>query len=48
MTGKTLLAVAAHSGEFDAANQLANQGSKLEDIVLMPMVFQRPEEGPAL
>jgi len=48
VTGKALVVVAAHSSEFDAANQLANQGSKLEDIVLMPVVFQWPEDGPAL
>jgi hypothetical protein len=48
ITGKALLVVAARSAEFDAANQLANQGSKLEDIVLMPTVFQWPEEGPEI
>jgi hypothetical protein len=46
VTGKALLAVAAHSSEFDAANQLANQGSKLKDIILMPVVLQWSEEGP--
>lgn len=45
-TGKALLAVAAHSSEFDAANQLASQGSKLKDIVLMPVVLKWSEEGP--
>ena len=48
VSGRALLVVAAHSSEFDAANQLANQGSKLKDIVLMPTVFQWPEEGPTL
>jgi|SRR5215469_16961354 len=45
-TGKALLAVAAHSSEFDAANQLANEGSKLKDIALMPVIFRWSEEGP--
>src|SRR5215469_7757489 len=40
VTGKALLAVAAHSSEFDAANQLAKQGSKLKDMLLMPVVFE--------
>ena len=48
ITGKALLVLAARSAEFDAANQLANQGSKLEDIVLMPTVFQWPEAGPEI
>ena len=48
VTGKALLVVAARSAEFDAANQLANQGSKLEDLVLMPTVFQWSEDGPKL
>jgi len=45
-SGKLLLAVAAHSSEFDAVNQLANQGTKLNDIVLTPTVFQWQENGP--
>jgi hypothetical protein len=44
--GKSLLAVAAHSAEFDAVNQLANQGTKLNAIVLAPTVFQWQENGP--
>ena len=48
VTGTALLAIATRSSEFDAANQLANQGSKLKDIVLTPTVFLWPEEGPAL
>lgn len=47
-TGKELLVVAAHSSEFGAVNQLANQGSKLEDIVLTSIVFQWSDEGPAI
>lgn len=41
IAGKALLVVAAQSAAFDAANQLANQGSVLDDIVLMPTVCQR-------
>ncbi len=48
ITGEALLVVAARSAEFDAANQLANQGSKLEDIVLMPTAFRWPEDGPEI
>lgn len=48
VTGKALLVIAARSSEFDAVNQLTNQGSKLEDIVLTPTVLQWPEEGPKL
>jgi hypothetical protein len=48
VTGKDLLAIAARSSEFDAANQLLNQGAKPGDIVLTTTVFQWPEEGPAL
>lgn len=40
VSGKSLLAIAAHGAEFDAVNQLANQGSKLNDITLVPSVFQ--------
>jgi hypothetical protein len=47
VSGESLLAVAAHSAEFDAVNQLANQGAKLDDIVLTPTVFQWQEDGPA-
>lgn len=48
VTGKDLLAIAAHSAEFDVANQLLNQGAKLADIVLTTPVFQWPEGGPTL
>jgi len=48
VAGKALLVVAARSAEFDVANQLANQGTRLDDIVLMPIVFQWPEEGPEI
>ena len=48
MTGKAVLVLAARSAEFDASNQLANQGSKLEDIVMKPTVLQWPEEGPEI
>lgn len=40
------LNVAGRSGEFHAINDLMNGGSKLENIVLTPAVFQWPEQGP--
>jgi hypothetical protein len=40
------LNVAARSAEFHAINGLLNGGSKLENIVLPPAIFQWPEEGP--
>jgi hypothetical protein len=46
VSGRALLTVAARSSEFDAVNQLANQGSELKDIVLTTIVFQWPEGGP--
>ena len=46
VSGKSLLAVAARSAEFDAVNRLANQGTKLSDTVLTPTVFQWQEDGP--
>lgn len=45
VSGKSLLAVATHSAEFDAVNRLANQGTKLSDIVLTPTVFQWHDDG---
>lgn len=48
VSGALLLAVAARSSEFDAANRLANEGSKLTDVILTTTVFRWPEEGPAL
>jgi hypothetical protein len=45
-TGAALLAIAARSSEYGAANQLAEKGSKLKDVVLTPTVFLWPEEGP--
>jgi hypothetical protein len=48
VAGAALLEIAARSSEFDAANRLANQGSKLRNTVLTSTVFQWPEEGPAL
>jgi hypothetical protein len=47
-TGKDMLAIAAHSAEFDAVNQLLNKGAKAEDIVLTSPVFKWPDEGPAI
>lgn len=46
VTGSELVAVAAHSAEFDAVNQLLNQGAKPEDIALTTAVLAWPEEGP--
>ena len=45
-TGSELIAVAAHSAEFDAVNQLLNRGAKPEDIALTTTVLAWPEEGP--
>jgi hypothetical protein len=42
------LAVAGRSAEFQAANQLLNQGSKLQDLVFTPYVLLWPEGGPNL
>jgi hypothetical protein len=46
VSGRDLLAVAARSAEFDAANQLLNTGSKLEDITFTPPILNWPEGGP--
>jgi hypothetical protein len=46
VTGSELVAVAAHSAEFAAVNQLLNRGTKLEDIALTAVVLAWPEEGP--
>lgn len=48
VAGKALLVVAAHSAEFNGVNQLANQGSKLEHIVLTPIIFQWSDDGPTI
>lgn len=45
---KDILAVAARSAEFHAANQLLNTGSKLEDLTFMPVILTWPEDGPTL
>jgi len=42
---ESLLVVAARSAEFDAVNQLAKRGTKLDDIVLTPTLFQWQEDG---
>ena len=44
--GRDLIAVAAHSAEFHAANQLLQKGSKLEDLILTPPVLTWDECGP--
>jgi hypothetical protein len=41
-----LLAVAARSAEFDAANQLLKSGSKLENLCFEPPVLLRPNPEP--
>jgi hypothetical protein len=41
-----LLAVAGRGAEFDALNQMLNKGSNLRDIILTPMLFTWPEDGP--
>jgi hypothetical protein len=46
VSGRDLILVAAHSGEFHAANQLLNAGSKLENLVFAPPVLTWPEDGP--
>jgi hypothetical protein len=46
VSGSELVAIAAHSAEFDAANQLLNRGAKTEDVVLTTAVLAWPEEGP--
>jgi hypothetical protein len=43
---QAMLLVAGRSPEFDAANQLLNRGSKLEDLRFAPPVFLWPENGP--
>jgi hypothetical protein len=44
--GSELTAVAAHSPDFDALNQLLNRGAKPEDIALTTTVLAWPQEGP--
>ena len=44
--GKGLLALAAHSAEFDAANQLLNRGAKLNDLAFAPALLLWPDGGP--
>jgi hypothetical protein len=46
VSGSELVAIAAHSAEFDAVNQLLNRGAKTEDMVLATAVLAWPEEGP--
>ncbi|HTD56433.1 MAG TPA: hypothetical protein VK670_13675 [Silvibacterium sp.] len=41
-----LLAIAGRSAEFDAVNQLLNNGSRATDLVLSTIQFQWPEDGP--
>jgi hypothetical protein len=46
VAGKDLLAIASHSAEFDAVNQLLNRGADPEDVVLSTAVLRWPAEGP--
>lgn len=46
ISAQDLLSVAARSAEFDAANQLLNKGSKLQNIAFTPLVLNWPEDGP--
>jgi hypothetical protein len=46
VTGSDLVAIAAHSTEFDAVNQLLNRGAKPQDIALSTALLAWPEEGP--
>jgi hypothetical protein len=46
VAGKDLLAIASHSAEFDAVNQLLNRGAKPEDIALSTAVLMWREEWP--
>lgn len=43
-----LLSIAARSAEFDAVNQMLNDGSKPRDLILSPLVLKWPEDGPTL
>ena len=46
ISGKDLLVVAARSAEFDAANKLLQEGSKLERVAFTSPVLPWPEVGP--
>jgi len=48
VSGEALLVVAARSAEFDAVNQLANRGSRLEHLVMKPIIFQWSDDGAAI
>jgi hypothetical protein len=47
VSGQDLLLVAARSAEFQAANRLLNEGSKLEALVFGSPVLNWPEDGPS-
>ena len=46
ISGEDLIAVAIRSPEFRAINDLLRQGSKLENLVSMPLGLRWPELGP--
>ena len=41
-----LLAVAARSAEFDAADKLLKKGSRLQNLVFTPPLMPWPDDGP--
>lgn len=43
---ENFFAVAGRSAEFQAANQLLNKGSKLENLAFTPYLLPWPESGP--
>ena len=45
-SAQDFLAVAGRSAEFQAANELLNRGSKLENLVFTPYLLLWPEDGP--
>jgi len=46
VSGQDLLAIGVRSAEFDAANQLLNKGSQLQNIAFTAPVLRWPEHGP--
>jgi hypothetical protein len=46
VSGKDLISVAGRSAEFQAANELLQQGAKLEDVAFTSPVLFWPENGP--
>lgn len=42
-----LLRIVARSAEFGVINQMLNKGSRMQDLILSPLVLKWPETGPA-